>query len=336
MIETASAPSPLSVSMTSEMCSRKPREVLELLHRADEFLQVLQPARRRRPSGPSATSRCSRIRRARSRRARCAAACPCCARQRSKAATRSRSAAARLGLQLVGLDERRAPPRISGTRCARAHDRAATCSVASPSPRFGMLTMRSKARSSAGWLTSAQIGERVADLRALVEARAADDAIGQAERDEAVLELAHLERGAHQDGDLVERMAVALQLPRSPRRSARASSSESHAPRDGRPSRPARPRCAASCRAGLRCGRSGARRRRGCGRSSGSCARAGSPWRRGSRARSAGCCRPRRRASRRSTGRRRRRSRCSCEPWPSRRSQRYCATLVSWYSSTSM
>ncbi len=58
----------------------------------------------------------------------------------------------------------------------------------------------------------AQIGERVADLRALVEARAADHAIGQAEGDEAVLELAHLERGAHQDGDLVERMLRALQL----------------------------------------------------------------------------------------------------------------------------
>ena len=58
----------------------------------------------------------------------------------------------------------------------------------------------------------AQIGERVADLRALVEARAADDPIGQAERDEAVLELAHLERGAHQDRDLVERVAAALQL----------------------------------------------------------------------------------------------------------------------------
>ncbi len=72
--------------------------------------------------------------------------------------------------------------------------------------------MRSKARSSAGCATSAQIGERIADFRALVEARAADDAIGQAERDEALFELAHLERGAHQDRDLVERVALALQL----------------------------------------------------------------------------------------------------------------------------
>ena len=61
----------------------------------------------------------------------------------------------------------------------------------------------------------AQIGQRVADFGALVEARAADDAIRQAERDEAVFEFAHLERGAHQDGDLVERMVPdcsALQL----------------------------------------------------------------------------------------------------------------------------
>ena len=63
----------------------------------------------------------------------------------------------------------------------------------------------------------AQIGERVADFGAFVEARAADDAIRHAERDEAVLELAHLKRRAHQNGDLVERVwrarwTAALQL----------------------------------------------------------------------------------------------------------------------------
>ena len=78
----------------------------------------------------------------------------------------------------------------------------------------------------------AQIGERIADLGALVEARAADDAIGQAERDEAVLEFAHLERGAHQDRDLVEawpccppRCNCSISSPM-----ARASSSESQEP----------------------------------------------------------------------------------------------------------
>ena len=55
----------------------------------------------------------------------------------------------------------------------------------------------------------AQIGQRVADFLALVEPGTADDAIGQAELDEAVFEFAHLERGAHQNGDLVERMILA-------------------------------------------------------------------------------------------------------------------------------
>ena len=64
----------------------------------------------------------------------------------------------------------------------------------------------------------AEIGERVADLHALVEARAADHAVVQAERDEAVLELAHLVGGAHQDRHLVQRMAAAAAAARCPRR----------------------------------------------------------------------------------------------------------------------
>ena len=64
----------------------------------------------------------------------------------------------------------------------------------------------------------AQIGEGVADFLALVEARAADDAIVEAERDEALLEGAHLERGAHEDGDVVERVAACAAAARSPRR----------------------------------------------------------------------------------------------------------------------
>ena len=55
----------------------------------------------------------------------------------------------------------------------------------------------------------AQIGEGVTDFGAFVETRAADHAIGQAELDEAVFEFAHLERGPHQDGDLVERVVLA-------------------------------------------------------------------------------------------------------------------------------
>ena len=50
----------------------------------------------------------------------------------------------------------------------------------------------------------AEVGEGVADLGALVEAEAADDLVGEADRDEALLELAGLELGADEDGDVVE------------------------------------------------------------------------------------------------------------------------------------
>src|SRR5690606_39945325 len=50
-----------------------------------------------------------------------------------------------------------------------------------------------------------------ANLGALVEAEAADDAIGQADRDAPVLELAGLELGAHQDRGAIEPFAPAPQ-----------------------------------------------------------------------------------------------------------------------------
>src|SRR5439155_6695394 len=57
----------------------------------------------------------------------------------------------------------------------------------------------------------AEIGERVADLLALVKARPADDAVGQCQGNEPLFELARLEAGAHQDCNLAQRMALALQ-----------------------------------------------------------------------------------------------------------------------------
>ena len=57
---------------------------------------------------------------------------------------------------------------------------------------------------------AADIGERIAHFGALVEARAADDAVGQAHFDEPLLELAHLERGAHQHRHVGGRDALAL------------------------------------------------------------------------------------------------------------------------------
>src|SRR6185437_14791611 len=53
-------------------------------------------------------------------------------------------------------------------------------------------------------LNQAQVGDRVADLRTLVETEAADDLVWQADRDEALFELAGLELGAHEDRGLVQ------------------------------------------------------------------------------------------------------------------------------------
>ena len=114
---------------------------------------------------------------------------------------------ARLGLELVGLDhglrrrgQRHAP-------LARVVVQELHGGVAEPAP--GHVDDALEGEVVGGGVDDAQIGERVADFLALVEARAADHAVGQAEGDEAVLEFAHLERGAHQDGDLVERMRIA-------------------------------------------------------------------------------------------------------------------------------
>src|SRR5262249_13985332 len=67
----------------------------------------------------------------------------------------------------------------------------------------------------------AEIGHGIANLRALVEAWAADDAIGNAERKEAVLELAHLKTRAHQHRHFRIGMIVAMQLLRIGRDRAR-------------------------------------------------------------------------------------------------------------------
>ena len=49
-----------------------------------------------------------------------------------------------------------------------------------------------------------QIGDRIANLGALVEAEAADDLIGETDRDKALLELAGLELSANEDRNRVE------------------------------------------------------------------------------------------------------------------------------------
>ena len=131
-------------------------------------------------------------------------------RQRSKLSIRPRKRAARLGLELVGLDDE--ARRFGERHAALARVVVHQLDGGVAEPALGHVDDALEGEVVGRRVDDAQIGQRVADFGALVEARAADHAIGQAERDEAVFELAHLERGAHQDGDLVEQVAAALQL----------------------------------------------------------------------------------------------------------------------------
>src|ERR1700730_17115438 len=63
-----------------------------------------------------------------------------------------------------------------------------------------------------GLRNAAQISERIADFRALVESWTADHPVRQAKGDKPFLEFAHLERRADKNGNLVEGMALALNL----------------------------------------------------------------------------------------------------------------------------
>ena len=118
--------------------------------------------------------------------------------------------AARLRLQLVGLDHRarRLEQRnaaLAGVVVQQLHG-----GVAKPALRH--IDDALEGEIVGGRIDHAQISQRVADFGALVESRTADHAIGQAERDEAVFELAHLVGGADENGDLVQPLAGALQV----------------------------------------------------------------------------------------------------------------------------
>ena len=77
----------------------------------------------------------------------------------------------------------------------------------------------------------AQIGQRVADFLPLVEAQAADHAIGQAERHKALFEFARLEAGAHQDRHLASSFSPLCCSASISSPTQRASSSPSQTPR---------------------------------------------------------------------------------------------------------
>ena len=187
----------------------KGAQILEILHRAHEFLQVLKPA--------------SRVSRAVSLPHRRVAAFlqDGFAKLMMGGGVEHRSPAgeavdqvaqglARLRLQLLrlddeahGLDHRNLlPPRIFMHDRDRGIAKAALWYVddALEGEIIGRLA------------DAAKIGERIADFGALIEARTADDAIGNADRDETLLEFPHLKRGTHKNGHLVERMVLVLEL----------------------------------------------------------------------------------------------------------------------------
>ena len=116
---------------------------------------------------------------------------------------------ARPGLQLVGLE--RPARRLDQRDLLGALDQAqgAQRRFAQPAARRVVDALEGKV--VVGLHRDPAIGQRVADLLALVEARPADHPVGQAHGDEAFLELAGLEAGAHQDGDLGQLVLVALQ-----------------------------------------------------------------------------------------------------------------------------
>ena len=185
------------------------REGVELLHEADQLLQVLQLR-----LGLRRSLRLPHLRVAGLIQDQfCKLGVAHGVDQRPPAVERGdqvRKRFPRLRLQLLGLDDQ---PR-------RLHQRRA--------PRPGELMQRLQARlaqAPARHVDDAlefevvrrierdfEIGGGVPDLLPLVEARTADDAIGKAERDEAVFEGAHLERGADQNRDLAQGVALALQL----------------------------------------------------------------------------------------------------------------------------
>ena len=111
--------------------------------------------------------------------------------------------------QLVGFDDARGGAGEGGLLGAGEQVDALDRLVAQPA--FGGVDDAFERQIVGGRVDEAQISERVADFGALVKAETADDAIGHADGDEAVLELARLELRAHEDGGVVEAGALDLQ-----------------------------------------------------------------------------------------------------------------------------
>ena len=114
------------------------------------------------------------------------------------------------GLQFLGLDDCRRRPHHGDARAPRMFVEDLQGSVAEAA--FGQVDDALEGKIVGGLRGAAQIGEGIADFRALVESWTADHPVRQAKGDEPLLEFAHLERRADKNGDLVEGMALGLNL----------------------------------------------------------------------------------------------------------------------------
>ena len=116
----------------------------------------------------------------------------------------------RLRGQLIGIEDSR---RRDGQRHAlRAGELVNLGHRLVAKPALGRVDDAFEGEIVRGLMNDAQIGERIADFGALVKAESANDPVGQADRDEPVFELAGLMLRANQDRDLVQ--AGAASLPR--------------------------------------------------------------------------------------------------------------------------
>ena len=256
---------------------------------------------------------------------------------------------------MIAATERVAMPGASSARPSaatkgirsRSASAATQASARSPMPRLGTLRMRRRLTVSVGLEMHAQVGERVLDLAPLVEPRAADDLVGQADPDEHLLDGTGLRVGAVEHRDVPGAhpvLGAAVDLLGDERRLVVLV--VGHVADDQLPV-PESVQSFLGLRPSLRAMTEFAARQDASG-SSGSSARAGSSGRSGSPPRTRGCCGSWRRGTRRSTGRSRpprtaRRGAPRSRPRPpeipsptSSLMSWYCAWFVSWYSSTRM
>ena len=183
------------------------RQRVELLHRLDQLLEVLQPARGvGRALGLPHRGIAALVQDDLGQLARAVVA-----RQRPPAVEgrdQLGQGVAGAGRQLVGLAQGARGLEHAGLAGARRRAHAAQGAVADAAPR--QVDDPLQGQIVVGLADDAEIGDRVADLGPLVEARAADHPVGDAQLDEPLLEGAGLEAGPDQHRRLAELAALPL------------------------------------------------------------------------------------------------------------------------------